>query len=94
MGEPLANRQKALLEQYGFRCDCPACKLNYQTKTSLVDDPQIERFRDHDAQSIRAEVKKNWSEIETNYAHHTPHETAEIIERNKFLLTLIGSKFM
>ncbi|KAG4078961.1 hypothetical protein HA402_010913 [Bradysia odoriphaga] len=92
--EPLASRQKALLEQYGFKCDCLACKLNYQPKTSIANGLQIEHFRDQNAQSIRAEVMKNWNVIENCIDKHTPHETAEIIVKNKFLLGLVNSKFM
>ncbi|XP_037031923.1 uncharacterized protein LOC119071216 isoform X2 [Bradysia coprophila] len=94
--EPLASRQKALLEQYGFKCDCPACKLNYQPKinASMVNGLQMEYIRDHKAHSIRAEVMKNWNELESCFDKHTPHETAEIIVKNKFLLEFMNSKFM
>lgn len=88
----MSDRHAALLKQYGFECECPACKHDYRMNTSIDDNLQIEQF--HNSQSIHAEVMKNWLEIETNFEKHTPHKTATAIAKNKFLLEIIGSKFM
>lgn len=47
-----------------------------------------------DTESIHAEVTKNWMDIESNFDKQTPHETAEIIAKNKYLLEIAGSRFM
>lgn len=92
MRESLADRQKALFKQYGFKCDCSACKHDYRIKTSFVESLQVEQF--NNIQSIHSEVTRNWIEIESNFDSQTPQKTAEIIAKNKFLLEIVGSKFM
>lgn len=89
--ERLADRQKALWKQYGFKCDCSACSHDYRI-SGLVDDLQIDQF--NNINTIREEVSRNWVEIERNFDKQSPYKTAEIVAKNKFLLELVGSKFI
>lgn len=59
-------------------------------KSPIVDRQQLEQFNDIPA--IYAEVKKNWMDIENNFDKQTPHKTADLIAKNKFLLNIVGSK--
>ncbi len=87
--ESLPNRQKALLKQYGFECDCPACKHNYPAKMSVDDTLRIDK-----TQSIDGDIMENWRKIENDFDNRTQDKIAGIIAKNKLLLEISGSKFI
>lgn len=94
MQESLAIRRKSLLKQYGFECDCTACKHNYTMQSSSTC-LRIEQFHKRNVQSIRTEVMGNWAKIGTDFdRNRSVVRTAQLIAKNKLLLEIIGSKFM
>lgn len=85
--EPLDVRQKQLLLQYKFKCQCEPCQKNYQTFTELKDANIPTLLTEDDINSVTKHDKKfarqNFSRFCTylnKYGEHYPCKQLSSVE--------------
>lgn len=91
MHESLKDRQNHLQSQYGFKCDCSACRKNYPKK-QVNTELDYGRFRNQT--EVEEEIALNWKRIGEYSEVESPCEVAALVQANKKLLQFLATKFM